>query len=117
MQKAKGSAHRAGRADRKSAQDLYVEQDSATFKTFCIKLLDHQAMTTLLFNKPCGVICQFSGNGSRATLADFIPVKDVYPTGRLDMVSEGLVILADDSRLQNRLSHPRHLCPRPIGHK
>lgn len=65
-------------------------------------------MTTLLFNKPYDVICQFSGDGNHRTLADFIPVKDVYPAGRLDTDSEGLVVLTDDGRLQSRISHPRH---------
>ena len=69
-------------------------------------------MPTLLFNKPYGVICQFSGNGSRPTLADFIAVKNVYPAGRLDTDSEGLVVLTDDGRLQSRISHPRHKLPK-----
>ena len=69
-------------------------------------------MPTLLFNKPHGVICQFSGAGGRPTLADFIKVKDVYPAGRLDTDSEGLVVLTDDGKLQQRISHPRHKLPK-----
>lgn len=69
-------------------------------------------MSTLLFNKPFGVICQFSGDGNHPTLADFIPVKNVYPAGRLDTDSEGLLILTDDGRLQNRISHPHHKLPK-----
>ncbi|MGA9854500.1 MAG: pseudouridine synthase [Gammaproteobacteria bacterium] len=65
-------------------------------------------MTMLLFNKPYDVICQFSGGGNHRTLADFIPVKSVYPAGRLDKDSEGLVVLTDDGSLQSRISHPRH---------
>lgn len=66
----------------------------------------------ILFNKPHAVICQFSRNGNRLTLADFIPVKQVYPAGRLDTDSEGLLILTDDGRLQNRISHPHHKLPK-----
>ncbi|MGH8401033.1 MAG: pseudouridine synthase [Gammaproteobacteria bacterium] len=66
----------------------------------------------ILFNKPYGVICQFSGDGNRPTLADFIKVKDVYPAGRLDTDSEGLLILTDDGRLQSRISHPHHKLPK-----
>lgn len=66
----------------------------------------------ILFNKPHGVLCQFSRNGNRPTLADFISIKDVYPAGRLDTDSEGLLILTDDGRLQNRISHPRHKLPK-----
>ena len=62
----------------------------------------------LLLNKPFGVVCQFSSDGSeRPTLADFVPVKKVYPAGRLDHDSEGLVLLTDDGRLQQRLADPR----------
>lgn len=61
----------------------------------------------LLLNKPYGVICQFSGD-AHATLADYVEVKDVYPAGRLDTDSEGLVILTDDGRLQQRIADPRY---------
>ena len=64
----------------------------------------------LLFNKPYGIICQFSGE--RATLADYIDVKGVYPAGRLDTDSEGLLVLTDDGHLQNRISHPHHKLPK-----
>ena len=70
-------------------------------------------MTLLAFNKPFGVLCQFSGDGTaRPTLADFIDVPGVYPAGRLDLDSEGLLLLTDDGRLQARIADPRFKLPK-----
>ena len=64
--------------------------------------------TSLLFNKPFRVLSQFSPASGKATLADYIDQPGVYPAGRLDYDSEGLMLLTDDGALQARVSHPRH---------
>jgi 23S rRNA pseudouridine2457 synthase len=62
----------------------------------------------IAFNKPFNVLCQFTDGAGRRTLADFVSTKDVYPAGRLDYDSEGLLLLTDDGALQKRIADPRH---------
>lgn len=69
-------------------------------------------LTTLLFNKPFQVLSQFTDAAKRATLKDFVEIAGVYPVGRLDFDSEGLLVLTDDRALKQRLAEPRQHTPK-----
>jgi 23S rRNA pseudouridine2457 synthase len=62
----------------------------------------------IALNKPFGVISKFSPESGKRTLADYVPIQGVYPAGRLDTDSEGLLLLTDDGALQARIANPRH---------
>lgn len=66
----------------------------------------------ILFNKPFQVLCQFTDESGRPTLADYVPVPDVYAAGRLDFDSEGLVVLTDSGQLQHQIADPQHKLPK-----
>lgn len=68
--------------------------------------------TYLIFNKPYGVLCQFTDEAGRPTLRDHIPIPGIYAVGRLDIDSEGLVFLTNDGWLNHELSHPRSKQPK-----
>jgi 23S rRNA pseudouridine2457 synthase len=65
-------------------------------------------MKLILFNKPFRVMSQFSAHESRPTLSEFITIPGIYPAGRLDADSEGLMLLTDDGQMQHKISHPDH---------
>lgn len=66
----------------------------------------------ILFNKPFNCLCQFTDSKGRKTLADYIPVPDVYAAGRLDYDSEGLVVLTNMGDIQHLITDPRHKLPK-----
>lgn len=66
----------------------------------------------IALNKPFGVLCQFTTDDGRPTLADFVSQRDVYAAGRLDRDSEGLLLLTDDGALAHRLTDPAHKQPK-----
>jgi 23S rRNA pseudouridine2457 synthase len=68
--------------------------------------------TIILLNKPYGVLCQFTPEAGRDTLKSYVTEPDVYPAGRLDADSEGLVVLTADGALQHRIADPRHKHPK-----
>jgi 23S rRNA pseudouridine2457 synthase len=69
--------------------------------------MGHYTLSLILLNKPFQVLSQFRDGDGRPTLADHVSQKNVYPAGRLDFDSEGLLLLTDDGRLQARISEPK----------
>src|SRR5450830_1695759 len=86
----------------------HVFEAPAPITTLIKEAITEQAcMPLILFNKPFQVMCQFSPQPERETLANYLDIPDIYPAGRLDADSDGLMLLTDDGELQHDISHPR----------
>ena len=87
--------------------------DLVTYRGKKIKL-ERKKYTYILMNKPRGYLCSTSDDRGRKCVTDLIDGVDarIYPVGRLDLVSEGILILTDDGELKNRLTHPSHTIPK-----
>lgn len=81
---------------------------SARIAAFAASRPSSRLSRIVLFNKPYGVLSQFTPEGKWRSLAEFIALKEVYVAGRLDADSEGLLILTDDGKLQARIADPKH---------
>jgi pseudouridine synthase len=71
-----------------------------------------QRFRTIALYKPYGVLCQFRDSSARPTLAPLVPIAGIYPAGRLDFDSEGLLLLTEDGGLAHRLTDPRFVHPK-----
>tara|TARA_B110000196_G_scaffold299307_1_gene291823 strand:- start:124 stop:780 length:657 start_codon:yes stop_codon:yes gene_type:complete len=93
--------------NRASAQSLRAVPERRNPLTSMTAILQ-PTVPTIILNKPFQVLCQFRDPDGRETLGTYIDTPNVYPAGRLDFDSEGLMVLTDDGKLQSKISEPRN---------
>ncbi|MGC9492138.1 pseudouridine synthase [Vibrio genomosp. F10] len=113
------SPHKQGQRSSTGSRPHFKQGDTSKGRrasrrnnTSKVKRVNPEDRKVIIFNKPFDTLSQFTDGDGRKTLADYIPVKEVYAAGRLDRDSEGLMILTNDGILQARLTQPSSKSPK-----